>query len=378
MIKYIGVNDHDIDMFEGQYVVENGMSYNSYFIDDQNIAILDSVDKRFKGLWLDNLDKALDGRKPSFLIVSHMEPDHSSAIAELVAKYPDIKIYATVGAYNMMKNLFGTDFSNNKVIVKDGDTLSLGHHSLKFFTAPLVHWPEVMLTYDETEKVLFSADAFGKFGALDYDDPEGWACEARRYYFGIVGKFGTNVLAALNKLNGLEIKKICPLHGPVLDDNISYYLETYKTWASYQPEDLGVTICYTSVYGSTKEASELLALELQKKGVKASVFDLARDDMAEAVEDAFRYDRLVLATTTYNGDIFPFMKEFIDHLRDHNYQNRTIAFIENGMWAPAATKKMIELLDGLKDIKYLDSRVTIKGSINDNVINDIKALANEL
>lgn len=378
MIKYIGVNDHNIDLFEGQYDVENGMSYNSYLIDDEKIAIIDTVDANFKEEWLNNVLKELNGKVPSYLIVQHMEPDHSSAIDLLVSKYPDIKIYATVGAYNMMKNLFGTDFPNNKNIVKDGDTLSLGHHKLKFITAPLVHWPEVMFTYDESENSLFSADAFGKFGALDYDDPEGWACEARRYYFGIVGKFGANVLAALNKLKDSKIEKIYPLHGPILDDNISYYINTYKTWASYNPEDSGVTICYTSVYGSTKKASEFLAKELENRNIKASLFDLARDDMAEALEDAFRYDRLVLATTTYNGDIFPFMKTFIDHLNDHNYQNRKIAFIENGMWAPTAAKKMLDYLEGLKDIEFINSKVTIKGSVNDDVIAQIKELAKQL
>ena len=378
MIKYIGVNDHNIDLFEGQYDVENGMSYNSYLIDDEKIAIIDTVDANFKEEWLNNVLKELNGKVPSYLIVQHMEPDHSSAIDLLVSKYPDIKIYATVGAYNMMKNLFGTDFPNNKNIVKDGDTLSLGHHKLKFITAPLVHWPEVMFTYDESENSLFSADAFGKFGALDYDDPVGWACEARRYYFGIVGKFGANVLAALNKLKDSKIEKIYPLHGPILDDNISYYINTYKTWASYNPEDSGVTICYTSVYGSTKKASEILAKELENRNIKASLFDLARDDMAEALEDAFRYDRLVLATTTYNGDIFPFMKTFIDHLNDHNYQNRKIAFIENGMWAPTAAKKMLDYLEGLKDIEFINSKVTIKGSVNDDVIAQIKELAKQL
>ena len=377
-VYYIGVNDKDIDLFEGQFEVSNGMSYNSYLIIDEHIAIFDTVDKNFGDEWLDNISKALGDKKVDYLICSHMEPDHSANIKKFMDKYKNCKIVGTNLAFNMMKNLFLDDFIERRIVIKDNDELNLGLHTLKFITAPMVQWPEVMFTYDKTSKILFSADAFGKFGSLDYDDPEGWACEARRYYFGIVGKFGQNVEAVLKKVIQNDINVICPLHGPILDDNLSYYLEKYDTWSKYLPEDKGVCICYTSVYGHTKEAAQILEGELNKLNIKVSVFDLARDDMAEALEDAFRYDRLVLATTTYNGDIFPFMKTFINDLLDHNYQNRTIAFIENGMWAPMASKKMKEYLANLKNITYLENEVKILGNVSDDVKTQIKNMALEL
>ena len=358
--------------------MSNGMSYNSYLIIDEHIAIFDTVDKNFGDEWLDNISKTLGDKKVDYLICSHMEPDHSANIKKFMDKYKNCKIVGTNLAFNMMKNLFLDDFIERRIVVKDNDELNLGLHTLKFITAPMVHWPEVMFTYDKTSKILFSADAFGKFGSLDYDDPEGWACEARRYYFGIVGKFGQNVEAVLKKVIQNDINVICPLHGPILDDNLSYYLEKYDTWSKYLPEDKGVCICYTSVYGHTKEAAQILEGELNKLNIKVSVFDLACDDMAEALEDAFRYDRLVLATTTYNGDIFPFMKTFINDLLDHNYQNRTIAFIENGMWAPMASKKMKEYLANLKNITYLENEVKILGNVSDDVKTQIKNMALEL
>lgn len=377
-IKYIGVNDHDLDLFEGQYIVPLGMAYNSYVILDEKIAVFDSVDKNFGEEWLANLAAALEGRKPDYLIVQHMEPDHSANIAVFAEKYPEALIVASNQAFRMMKGFFGTDFAERRLIVKDADELDLGGRKLRFFTAPLVHWPEVIMTYDCKDKVLFSADAFGKFGALDTVDPEGWACEARRYYFGIVGKFGPQVQAVLAKLAGLEIKAICPLHGPVLDDNLAYYLDTYNTWSSYGVESEGIAICYTSVYGGMKEAAELLGEEIEKRGVKAAVTDLARDDMAEAVEDAFRYGKLVLGTTTYNGDMFPIMKTFIDHLKDHAYQNRTIGLMESGCWGPMAAKKMREALEECKDITFTENSVKILCALNDESRAQIAALAEEL
>ncbi len=328
-IKYIGVNDHDIDLFEGQYDVPNGMAYNSYAIIDEKIAIMDTVDASFGEEWLNNIKNALNGKKPDYLVVQHMEPDHSANIVNFTNTYPDTVIVASDKAFKMMQNFFGVDFSGKSIVVKDGDTLSLGSRELKFFTAPMVHWPEVIVTYDTADKVLFSADGFGKFGALDCD--EDWACEARRYYFGIVGKYGVQVQALLKKAATLEIEKICPLHGPVLDENLGYYLNLYNTWSSYQPEEEGIMIAYTSIYGNTKKAVMLLAEELEKTGKKVVINDLARCDMAEAVEDAFRYSKLVLATTTYNNEIFPFMREFINHLTERNFSNRTVAFIENGI-----------------------------------------------
>ena len=377
-IRYIGVDDHKIDLFEGQYVVPHGMSYNSYVIMDDKVAVLDTVDAQFKKEWLDNLEKTLSGRKPDYLVVHHMEPDHSMVIGDFIKRYPEAIIVGSIGAFNMMKNLYGTDFAPNKMVVKEGEVLSLGKHSLQFIAAPNVHWPEVMFSYDKTDKVLFSADAFGKFGALNYDDEEGWACEARRYYFGIVGKFGQNVQNVLKKVSGLQIEKICPLHGPVLDGYLGYYLGLYDTWSKYEPEEKGVTLAYTSVYGNTKNAVLFLKEELEKRGVHVALFDLARDDMAEAVEDAFKLDRIVLATTTYCGEFFPFMKTFLSCLQEHNYQNRKVAFIENGMWMPAAIKGMKAMTDTMANITYLENNVSFKGACTDAVKEQLVKLADEL
>lgn len=376
-IKYVGVNDRDIDLFEGQYIVENGMAYNSYVIIDKKIAVMDSVDANFKDEWLGNLADVLGDKTPDYLIVQHMEPDHSANIDAFAEKYPDAQIVASAQAFNMMKNFFGTDFSDRRIVVKEGDTLELGEHTLTFITAPMVHWPEVIMTYDSRDKVLFSADGFGKFGALDAD--EDWACEARRYYFGIVGKYGTQVQNVLKKAAALEIQTICSLHGPILKENLDYYLGLYNTWSSYGTESEGVVIAYTSVYGHTKSAVELLAQKLNDAGCpKVAVTDLARDDMAEAVEDAFRYGTLVLATTTYNADIFPFMREFINHLTERNFSNRTIAFVENGSWAPTAAKVMRKMLEDCKNIKFAENTVTIKSALSDNNRAQIDALAAEL
>ena len=376
-IKYVGVNDRDIDLFEGQYRVENGMAYNSYVILDKKIAVMDSVDANFKDEWLDNLADVLGDKTPDYLIVQHMEPDHSANINAFAEKYSDAQIVASAQAFNMMKNFFGTDFSDRRIVVKEGDTLELGEHTLTFITAPMVHWPEVIMTYDSRDKVLFSADGFGKFGALDAD--EDWACEARRYYFGIVGKYGTQVQNVLKKAAALEIQTICPLHGPILKENLDYYLGLYNTWSSYGTESEGVVIAYTSVYGHTKAAVELLAQKLNDAGCpKVAVTDLARDDMAEAVEDAFRYGTLVLATTTYNADIFPFMREFINHLTERNFSNRTIAFVENGSWAPTAAKVMRKMLEDCKNIKFAENTVTIKSALSDDNRAQIDALAAEL
>lgn len=376
-ILYIGVNDHKTDLFEGQYVIPNGMAYNSYVIMDEKIAVMDTVDKDFKDEWLSNLEKVLSGRKPDYLIVQHMEPDHSSNIAVFAELYPDAVIVASAKAFTMMKNFYGSDYADRRITVGEGDKLELGTHSLTFMTAPMVHWPEVIVTYDSTDKVLFSADAFGKFGALDAD--EDWACEARRYYFGIVGKFGVQVQLLLKKAAALDIAAICPLHGPILNENLGFYLDLYKTWSSYEPESKGVAICYTSVYGNTKKAAELLAEKLTEKGCpKVSLSDLARCDMAEAVEDAFRYDRVVFATTTYNGDVFPFMKEFINHLTEHNFQNRTVAFIENGTWAPTAAKVMQKMLENSKNLKYAENSVRIMSALNEENLTQIERLAEEL
>lgn len=376
-IKYIGVNDRKIDLFEGQYAVPNGMAYNSYVIMDEKVAVFDTVDRNFSHEWLDNLQKTLAGRRPDYLIVSHMEPDHSANIAAFANLFPDAKIVASLKAFAMMQNFFGTDFQDRRVVVGEGDTLSLGTRELSFHTAPMVHWPEVIMTYDSKDKVLFSADAFGKFGALDAD--EDWACEARRYYFGIVGKYGAQVQAVLKKLAGADVKTICPLHGPVLAENLDYYLKLYGIWSSYGIETEGILIAYTSVYGNTKKAIDLLADKLKEKGCpKVSVTDLARDDMAEAVEDAFRYGKVVLATTTYNADIFPFMRTFIDHLKERNFSNRTVALIENGSWAPQAAKVMKELLSTCKNIKFTDTTVHIKSALGEESKNQIMSLADEL
>lgn len=375
-IKYIGVNDHDIDLFEGQYIVPNGMAYNSYAIIDEKTAIMDSVDVNFAEEWLGNIESALAGKAPDYLIVQHMEPDHSSSIRHFAEKYPEAKIVSSSKAFAMMKGFFGTDFVDRQIVVGEGDTLSLGKHNLTFATAPMVHWPEVIVTYDSYDKVLFSADGFGKFGALDVE--EDWACEARRYYIGIVGKYGQQTQALLKKAAGLDIDVICPLHGPVLKENLSYYINLYNIWSSYGVETEGVVIAYTSVYGNTKKAVMALAEKLEEKGVKVAVNDLARCDMAEAVEDAFRYGKIVLATTTYNADIFPFMKEFINHLTERNFQNRTVAFIENGSWAPMATKVMKSMLEKSKNLTYAENEVKIMSALNEESEKQLEALAEEL
>ena len=375
-IKYIGVNDHEVDLFEGQYVVPNGMAYNSYAILDEKVAIMDSVDKNFTAQWLNNIRTALEGRKPDYLVVQHMEPDHSANIANFMAAYPEAVVVSSAKAFVMMKNFFGTDFADRRIVVGEGDTLSLGKHTLTFVTAPMVHWPEVIVTYDSYDKVLFSADGFGKFGALDVE--EDWACEARRYYIGIVGKYGAQTQALLKKAAGLDISIICPLHGPVLTENLGYYINLYDIWSSYRVESEGVVIAYTSVYGNTKAAVELLAKRLEEKGQKVTVNDLARCDMAKAVEDAFRYGKLVLATTTYNGDIFPFMKEFINHLTERNYQNRTVGLMENGTWAPVAAKVMKKMLEGSKNLTWTGNNVKILSALNADSEAQIEALAEEL
>ena len=378
-IRYIGVNDHDIDLFEGMYTVPEGMAYNSYVILDDRIAVMDTTDCHFVSEWLANLDTALAGRKPDYLIVHHMEPDHSSGIEAFAKAYPEAKIVATAKAFTMMKNFTGVDYADRAVTVKENDTLDLGSHVLTFITAPMVHWPEVMMSYDSTDKVLFSADAFGKFGALDAEDEEGWACEARRYYFGIVGKYGAQVQAVLKKAATLDIQIICPLHGPVLNENLGYYLDLYNTWSSYGVETEGVAVFYTSVYGHTKEAAEYLAQKLQELGCpKVAVSDLARDDMAEAVEDAFRYGKIVLATTTYNADIFPFMKEFIEHLTERHFQNRKIGFIENGSWAPTAAKVMKGMLEGCKNTAFAETEVKILSAMTEENKAQIEQLAKEM
>lgn len=376
-ILYVGVNDHEIDLFEGQYVVPNGMSYNSYLICDKKIAVMDTVDARFTHQWLDNVQNALNGRKPDYLIVQHMEPDHSANIVNFAKAFPDATIVSSQKAFDMMKNFFGEDFADRRIVVKENDTLTLGKHVLTFVGAPMVHWPEVIVTYDAYDKVLFSADGFGKFGALDVQ--EEWDCEARRYYIGIVGKYGAQVQALLKKAATLDIAMICPLHGPVLKDNLAYYVNLYNTWSSYSVESDGIMIAYTSVYGNTKKAVNLLAEKLKDKGCpKVVVTDLARSDMAENVEDAFRYGRLVLATTTYNAEIFPFMREFITHLTERNYQNRTVALIENGSWAPLAAKVMREMFAKSKNISFTDTTVTIRSALNEASTQQIEDLANEL
>jgi len=376
-IKYIGVNDHEIDLFEGQYIVPNGMAYNSYVILDEKIAVLDSVDANFTKEWMSNLKEALNGRTPDYFIVQHMEPDHSANIANFMQEYADVKIVASAKAFAMMKQFFGTDYPEQQMVVKEGDKLSLGKHELTFVMAPMVHWPEVIVTYDSTDKVLFSADGFGKFGALDVE--EDWACEARRYYFGIVGKYGMPVQTLLKKAATLDIQMICPLHGPVLKENLGYYFGLYNTWSSYQPEEEGVVIAYTSIYGNTKKAVLALADALKAKGCpKVVVNDLARCDMAEAVEDAFRYSKLVLATTTYNGDIFPFMKEFINHLIERGYSNRTVAFVENGSWAPVAAKIMGRMLEESKNLTFTETSVKIMSALNDESSAQVENLAAEL
>ena len=376
-IKYVGVNDHDIDLFEGHYQVENGMAYNSYVITDDKIAIFDTVDAHFSEEWLANIKNVLGDAKPDYLIIQHMEPDHSSSIGIFMENYPDTTIVASAKAFTIMNQFFGCDYTEHQLVVKEKDTLELGKHTLTFVATPMVHWPEVIMTYDSYAKVFFSADAFGKFGALDVE--EDWACEARRYYFGIVGKYGAQVQALLKKAAGLDIQTICPLHGPVLNENLDFYLNLYQTWSAYEPEDKGVLIAYTSVYGNTKKAAELLAQMLVDKGCeKVAITDLARDDIAEAVEDAFRYDRLVLATTTYNGDVFPFMREFIESLTERNYQKRTIGLIENGSWAATAAKVMRQLFEKSKEITFTETTVKIMSALNEESTTQLENLAEEL
>ena len=376
-IRYIGVNDHDIDLFEGQYIVPEGMAYNSYVIIDEKIAVMDTVSADFGEEWLANLENVLADRKPDYLIIHHMEPDHSANIDKFISAYPKATIVGNAKTFEMIDQFFGSGLCKNKLAVKNGEMLSLGRHELTFLFAPMVHWPEVMMSYDGADKALFSADAFGKFGALDCQDKE-WDCEARRYYMGIVGKYGMQVQAVLKKAAALDIKMICPLHGPVLTGNLSHYTGLYDTWSSYGVESDGVCIAYTSVYGNTKRAAELLAKKLEERGCKATISDLARCDMAEAVEDAFRYGKLVLATTTYNADIFPFMRQFIDHLTERNYQNRTIGFIENGTWAPAAAKIMKAMFEKSKNINYIDTTVTLRSAMTDENAEAIERMAEEL
>lgn len=376
-IHYIGVNDREIDLFEGQYRVKNGMAYNSYAVTDEKTAVIDTVDARFTHEWLDNVDTVLDGRPADYLIVQHMEPDHSANILNFMKLHPETTVVATAKAFAMMEQFFGTDFADNRIVAGEGDTLCLGKHTLTFVTAPMVHWPEVMVTYDSTDKVLFSADGFGKFGALDAD--EDWACEARRYYFGIVGKYGMQVQSLLNKVSKFDVQIICPLHGPVLKEDLGYYFNLYLTWSSYGVESEGVVVAYASAHGHTKKAAELLAEKLTENGCpKVSLIDLARDDMAECVEDAFRYGKIVLCSITYNGDIFPFMKDFINHLTERNFQNRTVAFMENGSWAPQAARVMMKMLENCKNITYAKNNVKITSALSESSIAQIEALAKEL
>lgn len=375
-IRYLGVNDHQVDLFEGQYVVPNGMSYNSYAIMDEKIAILDTVDQNFLQPWLDNIAKTLDGKQPDYLVVHHMEPDHSANIAKFLEAYPNTTVVSSAKAFAMMKGFFGKDYTDRRIVVGEGDTLSLGKHVLHFVTAPMVHWPEVIVSYDSYEKVLFSADAFGKFGALDVEEP--WADEARRYYIGIVGKYGPQAQALLKKAAGLDISIVCPLHGPVLTEDLGYYIGKYLTWSSYEPEEEGIVIAYTSIYGHTREAALLLAQKLEEKGSKVCVFDLARCDMAEAVSQAFRYSKLVLATTTYNADVFPHMHDFIHHLTSRNFQKRTVGLMENGSWAPLAAKVMAKQLADCKELTFTNTTVRIMSALSDESIAQIDAMVAEL
>lgn len=375
-IIYVGVNDFEVDLFEGQYKVPNGMCYNSYVVMDEKVTVFDTVDANFNDKWLENLDKALNNRKPDYLVVQHMEPDHSANIFNFAKKYPDALIVANAKTFVMMKQFFGTEFEDRRVVVKDGESLNTGKHTFTFVFAPMVHWPEVMVTYDSFDKVLFSADGFGKFGS--FDAKEQWVDEARRYFIGIVGKYGMQVQNLLKKASTLDIQIICPLHGPILTENLGYYLDLYNTWSSYSVEEEGIVLAYTSVYGNTKKAVELLANNLKELGEKVTVYDLARCDMSQAVADAFRYGKLVLATLTYNGDVFPFMRDFIAHLTERNYQNRTIGLIENGSWAATAAKVMKTKFEKSKNIKFTDTVVTIKSAVNDDTIKDIKKLAEEI
>ena len=378
-IQYVGVNDHDIDLFEGQFELERGMAYNSYVILDEKIAVMDSVDVNFSKEWLSNIKEVLGSKKPDYLIVQHMEPDHSANITLLTSEYPDMVVVSSMQAFTMMKQFYGNDYADRRMVVKEGSTLELGKHTLQFIGAPMVHWPEVLMTYDTCDKVLFSADGFGKFGANDIEDPEGWACEARRYYFGIVGKYGVQVQNVLKKASNLDISIIAPLHGPVLDENLGYYLDLYNTWSSYGVESEGVMIAYSSVYGHTQEACKELKRVLEEKGCpKVALNDLAREDMHETIEDAFRYGKIVLASVTYNATMFPHMKTFIDNLTERNYQNRTIGFIENGSWAPTAAKAMKKEFENSKNISFTNTTVTIRGAMNEANKAQIEALADEL
>jgi len=378
-VRYIGVDDHEVDLFEGLYDVPNGMAYNSYVILDEKIAVMDTVEAHFGAQWLANLDAALAGRAPDYLVVHHVEPDHSANITAFMDRYPGAKLVASQQAFRLIANFYGSDYADRRVVVTQGSTLALGRHTLTFYTAPMVHWPEVVMSLDDADGILFSADAFGKFGAQDYDDPEGWACEARRYYFGIVGKFGPQVQTLLGKLAGADVRIICALHGPVLTGDLSEYLRLYDIWSSYGVETEGVVIAYTSVYGHTKAAAELLAARLREKGCPRVVLtDLARSDMYENVEDAFRHGKLVLATTTYNGGVFPIMREFIEHLTERGYQKRTVAFLENGSWAPMAAKGMRAMLEGCKDITFTERSVKVLSSLSDDSRAQIDALADEL
>ncbi len=376
-IYSVGVNDYDIDLFEGQFKVEKGMAYNSYLIEDEKIAVLDTVDKKFGDVWLKNLKDKIGDKAPDYLVIHHMEPDHSANIHRFMEEYPNATVVASAKSFGMMKQFFGTDYPDRQKVVTEGETLCLGTHTLTFVMAPMVHWPEVMMSYESTTQTLFSADAFGKFGTGDAE--EEWACEARRYYFGIVGKFGAQVQAVLKKASALTIERICPLHGPILTENLSYYLDLYHTWSSYLPESKGVAICYTSVYGNTEEAVRRLEQALKEEGCeKVAVSNLARCDMAEAVEDAFRYDRLVLATTTYNGGVFPFMQEFLHHLTERNFKNRTVGIIENGSWAPMAEKVIKANFEKSQNITFIEAGVHIKSAVSEENQQEIQALAKEL
>lgn len=375
-IFYIGVDDKDLDLFESQYVIPNGISYNSYVIMDDKIAVMDTVDNRKTDEWFANLEKVLDGKTPEYLVISHMEPDHAANIQRFTEKYPKTKLVGNVKTFSMLPQFFETDFSAKQVVVKEGENLSLGKHTLQFFMAPMVHWPEVMVTYDEYDKVVFSADAFGKFGALDTD--EDWDCEARRYYFNIVGKYGAQVQALLKKLSGIDVEKICPLHGPILDANLSHYIGKYDTWSKYEPENKGVTVVYASIHGNTATAAKKMAEILESKGEKVSLFDLSRDDMAEAIEDSFRYDGLVLACSTYDGGLFPVMEDYLSHLKAKTFRNRTVALIENGSWAAISGRKMREALETMKDVTVLERVVSIKSSVKQNNIDEMEVLADEL
>lgn len=378
-IKYVGVDDKDIDLFESQYVVPDGVSYNSYIIFDEKITIMDTVDARATDEWVKNIEEALDGKEPSYLVISHLEPDHAANIGLIAHKYPNMQLIGNAKTFQMLPQFFDEDFADRQVVVKEGDEISLGSHSLTFVMAPMVHWPEVMVAYEKTEKILFSADGFGKFGALDSEDDEGWACEARRYYFNIVGKYGAQVQNLLKKASALDIQTICPLHGPVLKENLGYYLDLYNTWSSYEPEDEGVLVAYASIHGNTAKAAKLIADKLKAKGVeKMEVMDLSRDDMAEAVEAAFRYDKMVLACATYDGGLFPVMEDFLNHLKSKNFQKRKAALVENGSWAPLAAKKMRESLESMKNIEICENIVSIKSTVKEENVEQMDKMIDEL